>query len=168
MAPDPPVYPVDESLADNYNAGLPPQNSDDSDNEVDEHQANDGYTLLGQHEHQAGNLDGEDYSETENDEINASINSDNQQVQDIMAATPSAGTAELAALWNSAPNEATSNSIAMDDERSAQIRAAMAGFSLPASAVPAWASDIPEELWKERFLGRIQQQNGILEANKPR
>ncbi|XP_034243681.1 male-enhanced antigen 1 [Thrips palmi] len=168
MAPDPPVYPVDENLSDKYNAGIPPQNSDDSDNEGEEQPAYDGYTLLGQHEHQGGNLDNEDDYETENDEINAGMNNDNQQAQDIIAAPPSAGRAELAALWNSAPNEATSNSIAMDDERSAQIRAAMAGFSLPASAVPAWASDIPEELWKERFLGRLQQQKSIPEANKPR
>lgn len=70
---------------------------------------------------------------------------------------PSAGRAELVALWNSTPVEASSNSIAMDDERSAQIREAMAGFSLPPSAVPAWASNIPEELWKERIFDRLQQ-----------
>ncbi|KAJ1526665.1 hypothetical protein ONE63_008247 [Megalurothrips usitatus] len=154
MAPDPPAYPIDESLPHNFNPPLAVPNSDDSDNEFEEQQAYDGYTLLGQHELIAG----------------PTVNNNDDSVRQLCLQTNifsqgesgfppelTAGRAELAALWNNTPVGDSSNGIAMDDERSDQIKAAMAGFSLPPSAVPAWASNIPEELWKERLLGRLHQ-----------
>ncbi|KAE8738397.1 hypothetical protein FOCC_FOCC016119 [Frankliniella occidentalis] len=157
MAPDPPVYPVDdENLPHTYDVALAAHNSDDSDNEVEGHsnQAYDGYTLLGQHEFVGGTHVNDGDSDGEGEVINQN---DIRSADDESVELPEAGRAELVALWNSTPVDMTSNSIAMDDERSAQIRAAMAGFSLPPSAVPAWASSIPEELWKEKLLDKLQQ-----------
>lgn len=160
MAPDPPAYPIDESLPHNFNPPLAVPNSDDSDNEFEEQQAYDGYTLLGQHELIAGpTVNNNDDSENEFDGESIVAGEDNEQTEGESGFPPelTAGRAELAALWNNTPVGDSSNGIAMDDERSDQIKAAMAGFSLPPSAVPAWASNIPEELWKERLLGRLHQ-----------
>ncbi|KAK3930321.1 Male-enhanced antigen 1 [Frankliniella fusca] len=151
MAPDPPAFPVDEeSLPHTYNVAA----VDDSDNEVEEQQVYDGYTLLGQHEFGGGAHVNDEDSDVEPEETNQI---DNRPAEDETAQLPEAGREELLALWNSTPVGVTSNSITMDDERSAQIRAAMAGFSLPPSAVPAWASSIPEEMWKEKLLDKLQQ-----------
>ncbi len=39
------------------------------------------------------------------------------------------------------------------------IRQAMAGFSLPPSSVPGWAKLVPEEVWKSKLIGGLQQPN---------
>lgn len=170
MAPDPPTYPADENSSSNYDAALPGVHSDDSDNENEE-QAYEGYTLLGQHDVIGGPLPENDDSDFESDNVGVDETQIGGQTDDQAAlATPpslTAGRVELAALWNSAPVEDSSTSIAMDDERSAQIKAAMAGFSLPPSAVPAWASDIPEELWRERILGRLQLHSSNSGSSEP-
>lgn len=36
------------------------------------------------------------------------------------------------------------------------VKAAMAGFELPASQRPAWAQDVPEEEWKQCLYDRLQ------------
>lgn len=45
----------------------------------------------------------------------------------------------------------------MGTEQAEQVRAAMADFALPASAIPDWASEVPEEQWKQQLLDRIQR-----------
>ncbi|XP_071483721.1 uncharacterized protein [Diadema antillarum] len=40
-----------------------------------------------------------------------------------------------------------------------QIRAAMAGFSLPTTAIPAWAKSLEEEDWKEKLVASIQNKH---------
>jgi hypothetical protein len=44
----------------------------------------------------------------------------------------------------------------MGSQQVEQVKAAMANFSLPASAIPGWASAVPEEQWKQQLLNRIQ------------
>jgi len=36
------------------------------------------------------------------------------------------------------------------------IKQAMAGFSLPTSAVPQWAKVVPEDVWKAELIGGLQ------------
>ena len=36
------------------------------------------------------------------------------------------------------------------------IKQAMAGFSLPTSAVPQWAKMVPEDVWKAELIGGLQ------------
>ena len=51
--------------------------------------------------------------------------------------------------------EQRKNSMATDD----QIRAAMAGFSLPTAAIPPWARAVEEGDWKEQLVARIQSKD---------
>ncbi|KAF4520659.1 hypothetical protein B566_EDAN007525 [Ephemera danica] len=46
--------------------------------------------------------------------------------------------------------------VQMDAARTQQVLQAMAGFSLPSSAVPAWASSVPEEQWRAKLDERLQ------------
>jgi hypothetical protein len=62
---------------------------------------------------------------------------------------------ELREVWSGSSH---GDSIEMGSEQAEQVRAAMANFSLPASAIPGWASAVPEEQWKQQLLDRIQRQ----------
>ncbi|VDD76162.1 unnamed protein product [Mesocestoides corti] len=59
-----------------------------------------------------------------------------------------------ALLWN-APRSAEDRRIPLSDEKAAEIKASLSGFELPDSGLPAWAKQIPEEVWKQRLLERI-------------
>nr|CAD7432861.1 unnamed protein product [Timema monikensis] len=41
-------------------------------------------------------------------------------------------------------------------EQAEQIRTAMSSFTLPSSAIPAWAASVPEDEWKQQLLARIK------------
>ncbi|KAK6181739.1 hypothetical protein SNE40_009533 [Patella caerulea] len=56
-------------------------------------------------------------------------------------------------LWNQS-NKA-SDSIIMDDEHAAEIKAAMAGFQLPVSHVPEWAKNVSDDQWKDKVVSQI-------------
>jgi hypothetical protein len=62
--------------------------------------------------------------------------------------------AELKELWSGSSD---GNTIEMGTEQAEQVKAAMANFALPASAIPDWASEVPEEQWKQQLLDRIQR-----------
>ena len=62
--------------------------------------------------------------------------------------------AELREVWSGSSN---GDSIEMGSEWVEEVRAAMANFALPLSAVPDWASAVPEEQWKQQLLDRIQR-----------
>lgn len=62
--------------------------------------------------------------------------------------------AELKEVWSGSSN---GDSIEMGSERAEEVRAAMANFALPLSAIPDWASAVPEEQWKQQLLDRIQR-----------
>ncbi|PNF16766.1 hypothetical protein B7P43_G00885 [Cryptotermes secundus] len=62
---------------------------------------------------------------------------------------------ELREVWSGSSH---GDSIEMGSEQAERVRAAMANFSLPASAIPSWASAVPEEQWKQQLLDRIQRQ----------
>jgi len=60
---------------------------------------------------------------------------------------------EREALFN---QTSSSSVIDMDKDRVESIRAAMAGFQLPSSAIPSWASNMSEEEWKQK-ISLLQQ-----------
>lgn len=47
--------------------------------------------------------------------------------------------------------------VAMDPEHAEIVKAAMAGFSLPASSIPLWATAVPEEEWKTQLVERLRK-----------
>ena len=61
----------------------------------------------------------------------------------------------------------------MNKDRVDSIRAAMAGFQLPASAIPSWASNMSEDEWKHKVSSvlhpkkRYQQMSRILPVSSP-
>lgn len=74
--------------------------------------------------------------------------------------------AELREIWS---GSSSGNNIEMGSEQAEQVRAAMANFALPASAIPSWASAVPEEQWKQELLDqiqRLQQRQGDGQPNK--
>ncbi len=40
-------------------------------------------------------------------------------------------------------------------DKAAEIKACLTGFKLPESKLPAWAKEVPEEVWKKQLLERI-------------
>ncbi|ESO99533.1 hypothetical protein LOTGIDRAFT_113458 [Lottia gigantea] len=57
-------------------------------------------------------------------------------------------------LWNQ-PDHSNTNSIKMDENHAAEIKAAMAGFKLPMSNVPDWAKNVSDEQWKDTIIPKI-------------
>lgn len=47
------------------------------------------------------------------------------------------------------------------------IKQAMAGFSLPLTAAPQWAKEVPEEVWKESLLSRLRAARTGTNAQHP-
>lgn len=52
-----------------------------------------------------------------------------------------------------------SKDIEMDSNKVDAVKRAMVNITLPASAIPAWASSVPEEEWKATLLSRILDHN---------
>ncbi|XP_047002406.1 uncharacterized protein LOC124619841 isoform X2 [Schistocerca americana] len=63
---------------------------------------------------------------------------------------PQASNGSISQLWAGPARD-----IALGTEGAAAVRAAMEGFSLPPTAVPAWASTVPEEQWTDMLRQRI-------------
>ncbi|XP_047119263.1 uncharacterized protein LOC124802493 isoform X1 [Schistocerca piceifrons] len=63
---------------------------------------------------------------------------------------PQASNGSISQLWAGPARD-----IALGTEGAAAVRAAMEGFNLPPTAVPAWASNVPEEQWTDMLRQRI-------------
>lgn len=61
---------------------------------------------------------------------------------------------EVSELWSTAHSSRLPN-IEMDCAKEELIRNALANFTLPSSAIPSWAKDIPEEEWKQQLIQQI-------------
>ncbi|GAB0087192.1 uncharacterized protein DMENIID0001_014720 [Sergentomyia squamirostris] len=57
-------------------------------------------------------------------------------------------------IWNAPRPEALS--IELDGDKEKEIMNVMAGFTLPATAIPTWAQGVSENQWKEDLLKRIR------------
>lgn len=67
-------------------------------------------------------------------------------------AISSAENALLKEVWE----ETQSKDIEMDSDKVRAVKDAMLNFTLPASSIPEWASNIPEQEWKDHMLEKIQ------------
>lgn len=56
-------------------------------------------------------------------------------------------------LWNS--SAPSTDRIVINEDKADVIRNCMANISIPSDGVPPWAAEIPEELWKQRLLERL-------------
>lgn len=62
---------------------------------------------------------------------------------------------ETAEIWNTPAGE-NSNSISLDSQRLEEIKAAMSTFSLPPTAIPAWAKGLSQEELDKQAITRIR------------
>nr|CAD7447573.1 unnamed protein product [Timema bartmani] len=62
-------------------------------------------------------------------------------------------TGEQVEVWS---NPTAQPNIEIGAEQAEQIRTAMSSFTLPSSAIPAWAASVPEDEWKQQLLARIK------------
>lgn len=59
-------------------------------------------------------------------------------------------------VWYTSSEIHATNSLHSTGEVAA-IKQAMAGFSLPSSAMPSWAHAVPESVWKAELIGGLQK-----------
>lgn len=59
-----------------------------------------------------------------------------------------------ALLWRT-PMSEEDRRIPLPEEKAAEIKACLRNFQLPDANLPAWAKQIPEEVWKQRLLQRL-------------
>lgn len=137
--------------------------NDDNENEDDENEYS-GYEPLG---HAGGGFNipyaTDDDDDDDSDESDNEVNDlETAQVQDPQAPCPEAEIERE--VWN-APRPSELN-IELDTTRTEQIMSAMAGISLPTSAIPDWAQNVPEEKWKEDLLVKIRGKQGTSNSEK--
>lgn len=165
--PEPSREPYDENLS-TAEVGIVMAEQDSSDSE-DENAVYSGYQLLTQVPTDLPNSGNEDVD----DSMRAGDLPESSKADGMLAAAvdiEDTGASQMVSYQCNFENERRSelrevwsgsshgDSIEMGSEQAEQVRAAMANFSLPASAIPGWASAVPEEQWKQQLLDRIQRQ----------
>lgn len=165
-APEPPQEPYNENLSTSE-AGVIVIEQDSSDSE-DDNPDYSGYQLLAQAPHDLPSSGNEDTDDSEcagelpaSFEVagtySATVDSDDSGASHMASDQcnfENERHAELREVWSGSSN---ADSIEMGSERAEEVRAAMANFALPVSAIPDWASAVPEEQWKQQLLDRIQR-----------
>ncbi|CAL4110363.1 unnamed protein product [Meganyctiphanes norvegica] len=63
---------------------------------------------------------------------------------------------ETAEIWNTPTPVDISTRLSLDSERVEEIKIAMSSFSLPPTAIPAWAQGLSQEEWNKQVLTRIK------------
>lgn len=144
----------------------PQHNTDESeDSDPEDGHVQSGYELLPQGEngqvHQAEN---DSSSEPEDDDTPHNLEDilrqipPSERVQEIIQESQRSQEREVIAerevLFNQSSGS-NSNGIDLSKDRVESIRSAMAGFQLPASAIPSWASNLPEEEWQKIVNDKI-------------
>lgn len=105
----------------------------------------DGYTLLPL---------GPEEVETESDEEAVHIENE----PEISLSPIVTGVSNLEGeLWMQP--EIKSMDIQMDSDKVNEVKQAMSNFTLPSTNIPDWANYIPEELWKQNLMDRLQNIN---------
>lgn len=146
---DPPNGYTDNNVTTPNNDIVPPPAADsDSDEETNNYE---GYQPL------PGNAE-DACSEEESDEDDGVTTNNVQQqsppAKDLPDIVPIERTL-LKEVWESG----LSKDIEMDSSKVDAVKRAMVNITLPASAFPDWANNVPEEEWKATLLNRIQDYN---------
>lgn len=157
MKNDPKRHQNDEP--NEFRTEIPPELSDSEENDSDENVqdgSNPGYELLPQNEVEDTNDDIEDSPQTL-DEILRQIEP-SQQVQDLIQESQRNQIAEEVqereAIYSQTQSD--SSTIDMSKDRVEMIRSAMAGFQLPSSAIPSWASNLSESEWEKLVNDKLK------------
>uniref|UniRef100_T1IPX8 Male-enhanced antigen 1 n=1 Tax=Strigamia maritima TaxID=126957 RepID=T1IPX8_STRMM len=150
---NPPDDIFDSDIDENMQNAVHIASSSDSEEE-DQVQSENGYQLLPQ-EPTDQNL-GLNENVLQNsllyDQDNMSQGVRQHNILNLLPQIPPTGDGAVF-LWNEAASERHQP---MDPDEAEKIKAAMSGFSLPDSAVPAWAHLIPEDEWKEKLFANIR------------
>ena len=154
---DPKRHQNDETAE--FRTEMRPELSDSEENDSDENVQdgnNPGYELLPQNDNDQPNDDVEDSPETL-DEILRQIEP-SQQVQDLIQESQRSQIAEEVqerqAIYSQTPSD---SNIEMSKDRVEMIRSAMAGFQLPSSAIPSWASNLSESEWDKLVNDKLNK-----------
>ena len=157
MKNDPKRHQNDEP--NEFRTEIPPELSDSEENDSDENVqdgSNPGYELLPQNEIEDTNDDIEDSPQTL-DEILRQIEP-SHQVQDLIQESQRNQIAEEVqereAIYSQTQSD--SSTIDMSRGRVELIRSAMAGFQLPSSAIPSWASNLSESEWEKLVNDKLK------------
>jgi len=129
--------------------------SDESD--VDELPSENGYQLLPQDQSAEVNDNSLMGGNELNDEDNVNGEMPGSSIFNLLPQLQSAND-ETVMLWNETNAE---RSKPMDPDHAEKVKEAMAGFTLPPTAVPSWANVIPEEEWKAQLFEYIKGRDSV-------
>lgn len=178
-----PILPTQNDLPgdaseDEVGAGDAPQavltngDSDSGSYSDEENPSHDGYELLSQDPDNHLNL-----TENDNPEALGSLShgaeggeiGTNTVIRSLFSeASGIPSEAEAKPTTDTLPADSERKGYSMDEEHIEKIKAAMKGFTLPSCNVPAWASVVPEEEWKNQILTFLESRvptSGITSSN---
>lgn len=133
-----------------------------SSSDSEEEPQNNGYELLPQQESDLDPEDGVIMGVGDQGDMDITLSEEqnttrNYSAAQILALGPAVAVNqkpdELKEVW---ANTCMTETQPMDPALAEQIKAAMADFKLPTSAVPAWARVVPEEEWKAQLVASIK------------
>ena len=131
---------------------IPPEFSDSEENDSDENEQNSGYELLPQNEPEP---EIEDSPQTL-DEILRQIEP-SEQVQNLIQESQRNQIVEEVQERQAIFNDNQNDSIEMNKDRVETIRTAMAGFQLPTSSIPSWATNLSDDDWQKMVADKLNK-----------
>ena len=140
-----------------FRSDIPAEFSDSEENDSDENvqDGNTGYELLPQNEGEVPENDVEDSPQTL-DEILRQIEP-SQQVQEMIQESQRNQIVEEVQERQAVFSQTQSDSIDMSKDKVDTIRSAMAGFQLPSSAIPSWASNMSDSEWQKIVSDKLNK-----------
>ena len=140
-----------------FRSDIPAEFSDSEENDSDENvqDGNTGYELLPQNEGEVPENDVEDSPQTL-DEILRQIEP-SQQVQEMIQESQRNQIVEEVQERQAVFSQTQSDSIDMSKDKVDTIRSAMAGFQLPSSAIPSWASNMSDSEWQKIVSNKLNK-----------
>lgn len=140
-----------------FRSEIPAEFSDSEENDSDENvqDGNTGYELLPQNEGEVPENDVEDSPQTL-DEILRQIEP-SQQVQEMIQESQRNQIVEEVQERQTVFSQTQSDSIDMSKDKVDTIRSAMAGFQLPSSAIPSWASNMSDSEWQKIVSDKLNK-----------
>ena len=131
---------------------IPPALSDSEENDSDENEGNSGYELLPQNEPEPEMEDSPQTLEEILRQIEPS-----EQVQTMIQESQRNQVTEEVQERQAIFKDNQNDSIEMNKDRVETIRTAMAGFQLPTSAIPSWATNMSDADWQKMVSDKLNK-----------
>ena len=131
---------------------IPPVLSDSEENDSDENEGNSGYELLPQNEPEPEMEDSPQTLEEILRQIEPS-----EQVQTMIQESQRNQVTEEVQERQAIFKDNQNDSIEMNKDRVETIRTAMAGFQLPTSAIPSWATNMSDADWQKMVSDKLNK-----------